>query len=164
MLIKTTQQEVGSTLFKTPTGKLLALGEPLEEAEKKELELVTDARYLDDGSRVSISYTEGEISGMGGSTTTISFQKNAPALITMTRTGDVRTALVFEKGARHISVYQTPLMPFEVAVYTEAVENDLAENGKLHLSYTVELRGANAEKTELFLSILPNFEKPLTIQ
>ena len=163
MLIKTAQQEVGSTLFKTPTGKLLALGEPLEDADKKELELTTDARYLDDGARVSISYAEGEISGMNASTTTISYQKSTPSLVTMTRTGDVRTALVFEKGARHISVYQTPLMPFEVAVYTEAVENTLEENGRLHLSYTVELRGANAEKTELDLSLLPCFEKPLTL-
>ena len=129
-------------------------------AEPEHLELVLEGRYHDDGVRVSIGYTEGEMSGMEGSKTTISYQKNEPALVTMMRTGTVKTALVFERGRRHHCVYQTPIMPFEVAVHTAEVQNALESEGRLVLDYTVELKGAAAEHTHLVLTLLPAFDHP----
>ena len=78
----------------------------------------------------------------------------------MTRDSSVRTALVFEEGQRHLCVYQTPFMPFEVAVKTRQVENRIEENGTLHLLYTVELKGANAEQTDFSLMLLPDADTP----
>ena len=99
---------------------------------------------------------------MENSHTTISFQKSEPSLITMTRDGTVRTALIFEAGRRHMCVYQTPFMPFEVAVKTKQVENRIAENGTLHMNYTVELKGANAEQTDFSLMLLPDADAPIS--
>ncbi len=129
-------------------------------AKPERLELVLEGRYHDDGTRVSIGYTEGEHSGMEGAKTTITYQKNEPTLVTMMRTGTVKTALVFEKGRRHQCVYQTPIMPFEVAVHTAEVKNAIEGEGTLVLDYTVELKGAVAEHTHMVLTLLPAFDRP----
>jgi len=154
--IVTDRTEMAGSLF--AGGALTAARVP--EAPTHE-ESMLEGRYHDDGTRVSISYKESEISGMEGATTTVFFQKNEPGLVTMTRTGTVRTALVFEAGCRHHCIYETPIMPFEVAVDTRSVENALEASGYLRLDYTVELRGANAERTRFEMRILPVFNKPL---
>ncbi len=157
--IKTTQQEIGGTLFEgqPAAGKLQEIDHT-----PQTLELMMEGSYYDDGTRISISYREGEITGMKNARTTISFQKSDPALVTMTRDGEVRTALCFEEGHRHLSVYQTPYMPFEVAVKTKRVKNRIVEDGTLRLDYTVELKGANAEHTDFSLTLLPDLKKPLS--
>lgn len=157
IVIKTTQKETNGTLFEDARGGIVTDAA----CEPQVLEMTASGSYYDDGTRISISYREGEQTGMKNARTTISFQKNDPGLVTMTRDGEVRTALCFEEGRRHISVYQTPYMPFEVAVKTKRVKNRIVENGTLHLDYTVELKGANAEHTDFSLTLLPDIKKPL---
>ena len=156
--IHTKQREIGDTLFDAP--KAPPIPSQAIHAEPQEMELTVEGSYYDDGTRISISYKEGELTGMDNSRTTLSFQKSEPSLITMTRDGSVRTALVFEEGQRHLCVYQTPFMPFEVAVKTKQVENRIEENGSLRMQYTVELKGANAEQTEFSMKLLPNTNAP----
>lgn len=137
---------------------------PAEEpvAETDHAELLTEARLRDDGTRVFLSYEEGVFSRMEKTTTTVSFAKAEPGLLSVIRTGGVRTSLLFEKGRRHTCIYQTPIMPFEVCVATRNVHNDLAERGTLFLDYLIEIRGAEAEHTRFRLSILPDFKAPLS--
>ena len=124
------------------------------------MEMTVEARYHDDGSRVCISYKESELSGMAGSTTSVSFHKSEPQTVSMLRDGTVKTALIFEQGKRHLCVYQTPIMPFEVCVYTRSIQNAIEQEGVLALDYTVELRGAQAERTKLSMRVLPWFDQP----
>lgn len=154
--IKTRQQELAGTLFDT---RGAAGGKSLD-TDPQEMELLYEGRYHDDGTRITISYREGELTGMENTKTTLSFQKSEPGLLRMTRDGAVRTALLFEQGRRHVSYYQTPYMPFEVAIKTKRVENRIAENGTLFLSYTAELKGANAEQTEFTMTLLPYTDAP----
>ncbi|MBR2011271.1 MAG: DUF1934 domain-containing protein [Clostridia bacterium] len=156
--IHTKQREIGGTLFDAPE-KASAPSQAIH-AEPQKIELVVEGSYYDDGTRISISYKDGELTGMENSRTTLSFQKSEPSLITMTRDGAVRTALIFEAGRRHMCVYQTPYIPLEVAVKTKQVENRIEEKGTLHLQYTVELKGANAEQTEFSMILLPDIDKP----
>ena len=95
-------------------------------AEPEIMEINSMGTMTDDGERISISYEESEATGMMGSTTTVSFLKSAPHIITMARSGAVSATLVFEEGKRHHCVYNTPIMPFEVCVHTMKVENNLA--------------------------------------
>jgi uncharacterized beta-barrel protein YwiB (DUF1934 family) len=76
-----------------------------------------------------------------------------PELVTMMRHGTVNTILVFEKGKRHICTYQTEYMPFEICVNTKEVINTLLENGRIDLDYIVEIRGAQAERTQFTIEI-----------
>ena len=130
------------------------------DTEREHMEMTVEARYHDDGARVSIAWDESDASGMQGSRTSVSYQKNAPGVVTMMRTGAVKTALVFERGQRHHCLYQTPVMPFEVAVATSAVKNEIEAAGKLMLDYAVELRGGTCERTKMEMTVLPYFETP----
>jgi uncharacterized beta-barrel protein YwiB (DUF1934 family) len=157
--IKTTRYEVKGSLFDATTAVIPEEAAfPTEEPQKTEM--TVDASYHDDGRRVCIRYKESELTGMEGSTASVSFQKNDPGVISMLRDGAVKTALVFEMGQRHLCIYQTPIMPFEVGVFTKKVHNGIEKDGVLQMDYTVEIRGAQAERTHLELCVLPYFDRP----
>lgn len=123
-------------------------------AEPEIMEINTVGALADDGDRISISYEESEATGMMGSTTTLSFLKSAPHIVTMARNGAVSATLVFEEGKRHHCIYKTPFMPFEVCVHTTKVSNLLTVGNTLVLDYIVEIRGAKAERTKFRMQIL----------
>ena len=158
--IVTERREAQGSLFDHEGEANFVAPADLPEEEIERMEITVEAKYHDDGTRVSISYRESELTGMEGSTTSISYHKSNPGLVSMLRHGSVRTALVFEKNKRHFCVYQTPVMPFEVCVFTKSVQNAIESEGTLHLDYTVELRGAEAEHTRCWLRVLPFFESP----
>ena len=117
------------------------------------IEIYTEGRLRVTPDRVSLSYEETEITGMEGSKTVVSFLKSQPELVTMSRTGAVNTALVFEPKKRHICSYNTPYMPFELCVRTISMDNRLESDGEFSLEYIIEIRGATAEHNILSLKI-----------
>ena len=125
-----------------------------ESPEPDILDINTVGSYVDDGERISISYAESEATGMEGSTTTITFLKADPSIVSMIREGLVSTTLVFESEKRHHCLYQTPFMPFEVCVRTVKVSNSILGVGALTLDYVVEIRGAKADRTKFSMQIL----------
>ena len=125
-----------------------------EAPEPQILDINSLGTYTDDGDRISISYDESEATGMEGSNTTISFLKNDPLIVSMTRTGLVSATLVFEEGKRYHCIYKTPFMPFEICIRTVKVENLILTAGTLSLDYIVEIRGAKAERTKFSCKIL----------
>ena len=153
--IETERRAAGGSLF-APTDELTSA----RETETERISLTVQGRWHDDGARMSLSYRETELTGLEGSTTSISYQKSDPLVISMLRTGTVRTALLFEEGKHHLSVYETPIMPFEVCVFTRKIRNGLEREGTLTLDYDIELRGADAEHTHFVLRVLPDFDKP----
>ncbi len=118
------------------------------------IEINTHGRFVDDGERISVSYFESEEDGMEDSTTTVTFLKAQPEVVTMMRNGTVSTTLLFEEGKRYHCMYQTPFMPFEVCVHTIDVNNELMNGGSLLLNYIVEIRGAKAEHTRFSMKLL----------
>ncbi len=106
-----------------------------------------------DGSKISITYTETEASGMENSQTSVIFDENNPNTVTMMRSGSVSATLVFEAGKRHHCMYETPFMPFEVCVFTKKAVNRLTEDGTLSIDYIVEIRGAKAERTKFTMRL-----------
>ena len=125
-----------------------------ESPEPEILDINTIGSYTDDGERISVSYSESEATGMEGSTTTVTFLKSEPTVVSMIREGLVSTTLVFENGKRHHCLYKTPFMPFEICVRTVKVSNSLLGVGALTLDYVVEIRGAKAERTKFSMQIL----------
>jgi hypothetical protein len=55
--------------------------------------------------------------------------------------------MYFEEGKRHICVYDTGIMPFEICIFSRTVDNQLMSSGTLNLVYLVEIKGACAQKT-----------------
>lgn len=124
-----------------------------QEGEEDLLELTAEGFLSEADGRIEITYSESELTGMEGATTQISFAKKEPELISMLRGGSVTTAMVFEPGKRHICVYETPIMPFELCIHTLRVKNDLMTRGMIYLDYIVEFKGAQAERTKFTLWI-----------
>ncbi len=160
MKIRSTRFEMPEFLFSELSSALsnevreIEIPEELAQPEGEVLEVNTDGYISFEDGRVELSYDESDLTGMEGSKTYISYEKNTPELITMIRKGTVSTALVFEQGRRHHCVYQTPYMPFEVCVHTVKVDNRLEMGNYLFIDYVVEIRGAKAERTKLELTYL----------
>lgn len=95
---------------------------------------------------VTITYEENT-----GCTSEIIFDTGKPEMVTIHRTGGIMNTLVLEKGKRHISVYNTPIMPFETAVLAKKVDVNMTyeDGGDIALDYLVELRGMDLQRTEM---------------
>ena len=127
---------------------------PVDEEEPEgPIEMYSEGELYITDERVIIAYDESELTGMEGSHTQVRFERANPELVTMMRNGSVNTILVFEANKRHICTYQTPYMPFEICVFTKSINNSLLENGKIELDYIVEIRGAQAERTQFKIEV-----------
>ncbi len=118
-------------------------------------EMMTEGRLATNKSRVELIYDESEISGMAGSVTSIGFDREAPGMISMMRTGPVRAAMIFESGKRHFSVYDTPFSSFQVCVRTLDVKNALFTKGEIDIDYLIEIHGAQAERCRMNIAVKP---------
>ena len=116
-------------------------------------ELWMEGRLCTGSQRVELVWEEGELSGMEGSVTVVGFERNAPGLISMMRSGPVSTAMTFEEGKRHFCVYDTPFSSFQVCVRALTVKNALLTDGELILEYLIEIHGAQAERCHMTISV-----------
>ena len=123
------------------------------EEQGETLEMITEGLVRVRGGRVEVVYDEGELSGMEGSTTVVSYAKDEPRTVSMIRSGAVSTALVFERGVRHLCTYETPYMPFQIGVLALCVDNRLESDGVIVLDYLIEIRGAQAERCKMMLKV-----------
>ena len=131
--------------------------EPPKNGEMPEpMELLTEGMLVTDARRVELMYEESEMSGMEGSVTTIGFDRANPALISMMRTGMVRSALVFEQGKRHFNIYETPFSSFDLCTHTLRAENKLLTEGRLSLEYILSFQGTESEHCKLEISVKPS--------
>ena len=118
-------------------------------------EMMMEGRLVTNETRVELIYEESELTGMEGSITAIGFHRSNPELMSMMRTGPVRTALTFEEGKRHYCLYNTPISDFEVCVRAVTVHNRLLEEGEVYLDYLIEIHGARAEHCRMQIKITP---------
>ena len=121
----------------------------------EEMEMFSEGVYSERDSRIEIRYCESEAAGLAGCTTTVSFESSDPGVVSTLRSGNVLTALVFEKGRRHICSYEIPEGRFDVCVNTFALENSIdGGRGRLFIDYTIEIGGIKKLRTKLTLTIL----------
>lgn len=128
-------------------------GEKAAEEDDGEMEICTEGRMRITGDRVSVTYDETEMTGMEGTKTMVGFFKSQPDIVTMTRTGTVKSSFTFEPKKRYICSYETPYMPFEMCIRTLSMDNRLETDGELSLEYVIEIRGATAEHNTLFMKL-----------
>ena len=98
---------------------------------------------------LELSYADNE--SLDGTFTVIRIDAAHPNMVTIMRNGGIVNTIVCEKGVRHISVYDTPVMPFQLAVYTKKCEGAITfeKGGVIELDYMVELRGTDIQRTML---------------
>jgi len=109
-------------------------------SEENKVELTTKGmlEQIEDG--VTIIYEESELTGMKGTTTKITVNKNG--IITLHRSGTTNSCLVFEEGKKNISYYDTEAGAFSIAVFANYLEADINENGgSIEIDYALEVDG-----------------------
>ena len=115
------------------------------------IELVTDGtmEFRDDGW--DISYEESELTGLEGVTTTFRVEPNK---VILTRTGALRSQMVFEKGVRHDSLYQMPFGTMMLTVCANSIFFDITpEGGMIDLVYTIDIEHSEAGVVDYHLDI-----------
>lgn len=125
------------------------------EAGDESISIYTEGElYCGDG-RVEVRYREpNELTGMGESVTSISFDESNRDIITITRGGDVCTALVLECGVRHTCAYNTDALPFIIYTTAKRIKNGLSESGGiLDMIYTVEAQHGTAQFNRVTVTV-----------
>lgn len=112
-----------------------------------ETSLIGTAKIIN--NKYILTYEETEASGMDGVKTELSFAVDSPKEIYLVRSGEVNSSMYFNEGKRHMCVYNTGIMPFEICTYTRSIDNRLIEDGYLEIVYIIEIKGACAQKTVL---------------
>ncbi len=106
------------------------------------VELVTEGRLTRDGESYTLSYQESELTGLGGTLTTIQVEAEQ---VTLLRVGEYNSQLVFQEGRRHLSMYNTPYGAMAIGVHTRHLLADLNDQGgNIEVDYAVEVDHALA--------------------
>ena len=122
-----------------------------EGQEPEIIELVTDGvmEFRDGGW--DISYEESELTGLAGVTTTFRVEPNR---IVLTRSGALRSQMVFEKGVRHDSLYQMPFGTLLLTVCAQSIFFDITpDGGMIDLVYSIDIEHTEGGVVDYHLDI-----------
>ncbi len=107
-----------------------------EEPETIDLQTEGVLRSYGNG-KFTLVYQESELTGLEGTRTTFKIDKNCVSLL---REGEVNSELIFQKGQRYQSMYQTQYGALELGISTHRLSVRAGEStGKLDVNYTTEL-------------------------
>ncbi|MBQ7225190.1 MAG: DUF1934 domain-containing protein [Clostridia bacterium] len=151
--ITTTQKDYkGKSIFERAADELLIDETFSDMDEEGTIETSLYGELESVGDTYTLSYEE-ETEGMGGVLTEVKFDTRKPKEISITRTGAIDTFMYFESGKRHVCVYNTGIMPFEICIYAKEVDNRLLTEGFLEITYLIEIKGACAQKTVMRMEL-----------
>ncbi|MCD8189480.1 MAG: DUF1934 domain-containing protein [Clostridiales bacterium] len=101
------------------------------------VELTTAGKLTRTARGYHLSYQESALTGMEGIQTNIEV---SPNLVMLTRTGQVCSEMVFEKGVRHLSLYDTPFGSLEVGVAARSIHSTIGDRGgELEVNYSINI-------------------------
>lgn len=142
----------GKSIFERVADELLINETFSELDESGKIESILYAEIKESERDCTVTYEEMS-EGMDGVNTEMKFKKDAPQEISISRTGALEAFMYFEEGKRHICVYNTGIMPFEICIYSKRVDNRLLSDGVLEIEYIIEIKGACAQKTVFKMEI-----------
>ena len=119
--------------------------------EPEVIELVTEGtmEFADGGW--DIRYEESELTGLAGVTTTFRVE---PDKITLTRTGNLNSQMIFQKGITHDSLYQMEFGALMISVQATHVFFDIVpDGGFIDLTYTIDIENSEAGIIDYHLDI-----------
>ena len=151
--IKTTQKEYkGKSIFEHAADELMIQEtfDTFDGGDVIETSLYGDISLK--GNTYSLKYEE-LAEGLDGTFTELKFDVRSPKEVSLVRTGALESFMYFEEGKRHVCVYNTGIMPFEICIYAKSVENKLLTDGYIEITYIIEIKGACAQKTVLKMEV-----------
>ena len=107
-----------------------------EDVDPDETELMTEGSMTISGDGgIVLEYQETELTGMEGTTTRFTIQDDT---VVLTREGSVNSQMVFQRGKRNSSIYETPWGTMLVDISTASLQYRLdAHGGVMEIRYTI---------------------------
>ena len=131
-------------------------------ADNDVIELVTCGQLSRDGEGYTLSYQESELTGLEGTLTTIQVE---PERVTMLRTGQVNTQMVFQEGRRHLAMYDTPYGAMAIGVNTRSMYAELDDKGgSIEIDYNLEIDHAVAGRNIFRINVREAGSSPVLKQ
>ena len=122
-----------------------------EDQEPDVSELVTEGTMEFRDGGWDISYEESELTGLKGVTTTFRVE---PGKVTLTRTGALKSQMVFQKGVSHESLYQMPFGVMLMSVCAKFLYYDIVpDGGFIDLVYSIVIENSAAGEVDYHLDI-----------
>ena len=122
-----------------------------QDQEPEIIELVTDGTMEFRDGGWDISYEESELTGLAGVTTTFRVERDK---VTLTRTGALKSQMVFQKGVVHDSLYQMPFGALMISVEAISLFYDIVpDGGVIDLSYKIDIENTEAGIIDYHLDI-----------
>lgn len=117
----------------------------------EDIEFVTGGSYSFDQRRAALEYMESELTGMSGTKTTISVERDS---VLITRSGTVNMQMIFEEGRKHYFNYSTPYGSMTMGLATQSIKNELTvEGGRLELRYLMDLDSTMPTRNKVEIKI-----------
>ncbi|MBQ8002676.1 MAG: DUF1934 domain-containing protein [Clostridia bacterium] len=121
------------------------------EGEKDKTELVTEGEYAVRNGKYLLRYNESLSDEGDGCTTIIKIDDGS---VTMSRTGNINTQMIFENGKRHMSHYETPMGSFTIGVSTDLLKTAVDEDGgEVEIKYILDINNSAQVENYLRLNI-----------
>lgn len=122
-----------------------------ENGKDEKISLETPGIYGEEGDMKYVTYRETKLAGMEGTTTTLRMYGDHVNLI---REGNFLQNQEYRMGKKSVSKYETPMGVLKVTVVTKEIENSItAGNGRMRLSYDVELEGLFTHLNEIIVDV-----------
>lgn len=123
------------------------------EQEAEVIELVTEGTLEELENGWEIVYQESDLTGLAGVTTSFLVE---PGKIVLTRTGPLKSQMVFSLGQPHESLYQMEFGALLITVCATKIEYEITEqDGTVDLDYTIEIEQSSAGQIQYHLEINP---------
>ena len=112
----------------------------VDDPEADEISLTTEGRYYEKNGSYYMVYDESEVTGFADTRTTVKARGDT---VSVTRSGKYPSMMFFERGQRHMSLYQTDYGSLTISIHTRDISVDLgAEGGTIAVHYDIEVQHA----------------------
>lgn len=124
-----------------------------EDQEPEVIELITEGTLERNEDGWLISYEESALTGMEGVKTSFLVQ---PDRIVLTRSGALRSQMIFQIGVLHESLYQLEFGALMISVCAKLIEHELTETGgTVDLVYGIDIEHTGGGLVDYHLEIRP---------
>lgn len=124
-----------------------------EGSEEEHIDLMTEAQLYERGGKYYICYEESELTGLGGTRTTVKMDGDT---VSMIRNGTYPSELLFARNQRHVGLYETDYGALTISTHTDRLDNSIGEDGgELSIEYTIEVDNSLVGRHRFRMTVAP---------
>ena len=121
------------------------------EEEEDSIDFTTDGLYSFDGNTASLTYQESEVTGMEGTETNVVVSADK---VVVDRNGTVTSRMVFQPGAKHAFLYDTPVGSATMHMNIRGLSSRFNEHGgHVEIDYVLDMEHAVVSRNRFKLTV-----------